>query len=151
MIDRSRRDWKPFKIGQEVLLETRNLKLPYRSKKIAPKRLGPFRITAQVGTRAYRLKLPPGWRIHNVFHASLLTPFKTTDSHGPPYTTPPPDLIAGEEEYEIDYIVNHQKRGRNTQFLVHWKGYPDAKNSWLWERELKNAPDILRDYREKNL
>jgi hypothetical protein len=33
---------------------------------------GPFQILRKVGRVAYELKLPNDWRIHNVFHASLL-------------------------------------------------------------------------------
>ncbi len=64
-----------WKKGQEVWLEAKNLSLPYGSVKLAPRRHGPFRIEEVISPVAYRLRLPPQWTIHPVFHASLLTPY----------------------------------------------------------------------------
>jgi hypothetical protein len=61
----------PFKKNQKVWLDTRNLKINHY-KKIAPKREEPFEIDEVLGPVTYQLKLPESWRIHNVFHATLL-------------------------------------------------------------------------------
>ena len=75
-------DFKPFTLGQKVWLKACNLKTMY-NKKIKPKREGPFPITEVLSLITYRLALPPSWKIHNVFHAILLTPCKQTDVHSP--------------------------------------------------------------------
>jgi len=51
-----------------------------------------------------------------VFHASLLTPYKETDEHGTNFLEPPPELIEGEEEWEVEQILGkcHFGRGKNT-------------------------------------
>ena len=108
MMEQSLWTWKPFEKGEWVWLEARNLKLPYKSKKIALRRLGPFKIIEEVGTHAYCIKLPEQWQQHNVFHISLLSPFKETDAHRPAFVEPPPDLIDREEEWEVEAIVGHQ-------------------------------------------
>jgi len=54
---------------------------------------------------AYQLTLPLSWGIHNVFHASLLLPYKETTAHGPNFERPPPDLIEDVEEYEVETLV----------------------------------------------
>ena len=38
--------------------------------------MGPFFVTKRVGPVAYELELPQTWKIHPVFHTSLLRPFK---------------------------------------------------------------------------
>src|SRR5580693_5520629 len=65
---------QPYKEGERVWLEGTYLKLPYRTMKLAPRRYGPFHITAKISDVAYHLKILEKWKIHNVFHASLLTP-----------------------------------------------------------------------------
>ena len=76
-----------------------------------PKREGPFEITDVLGPVTYRLKLPTSWRIHNVFHATLLKHYKENEVYGENFTKPPPKLLEGEEVYEVEKILNHRKRG----------------------------------------
>jgi len=47
---------------------------------------------------------PHHGKFHPVFHASLLSPYSETPSHGPNFSRPPPDLIDGETEYEVELI-----------------------------------------------
>jgi len=75
--------------------------------KLAPRWYGPFRVATEVSDIAYCLELLSGWKIHNVFHASLLTPYNETQKHGPNFLEPPPDLINGEEEWEVKQIIGH--------------------------------------------
>ena len=91
------------------------------------------------------------WTIHDIFHASLLTPYRKTMTHGPNYTRPLPDLIAGEKEYEVESVVNHRYHGRkhNLQYLIHWKGYPDADNSWELAGQV-HAPRLITAYHRRN-
>jgi hypothetical protein len=100
-----------FTPGDQVWLEAKHLKLPYQAPKLAPKRHGPFTITKKVSPVAYQLQLPLAWTIHDVFHASLLTPYHENSTHGPNYTRPPPDLVEGEAEYEVENVVNHRFHG----------------------------------------
>ena len=73
-----------------------------RPRKLLMKRTGPFEIEKVISRTAYRLRIPQNWKIHPVFHASLLTSYKETMEHGPNFPRPPPDLINGDEEYEVD-------------------------------------------------
>jgi transposase InsO family protein len=138
--------FRTFKKGEKVWLEAKNLKLPYLSKKIAPKRTGPFKITEVISPITYRLALPKGWRIHPVFHSSLLTPFTTTDTHGPAFPTPIPDIIEGEEEYEVEGILKHKRIRGKTHLLVRWKDQPTTEDSWEPEEHLTHAKEALADY-----
>ena len=121
-----------YKIGDQVWLEATHLKLRHQKTKLAPKRYGPFRVLKEISPVAYKLQLPVSWGIHDVFHASLLSSYRETAAHRPNFSQPPPDLIDGEEEYEVECIVNHRRHGRarQLQYLIKWKGYPESDNTW---------------------
>jgi hypothetical protein len=108
MTERASRKFSPWKVGDKVWLEATNLHIPYPSRKLAPKRHGPFEIAQVLSPLVYRLHLPPTWKIHDVFHAHLLSSYRQTETHGPSFLKPPPDVIDNEEEYEVNHIVSHK-------------------------------------------
>ena len=132
-------------------MEGRNLRIDRPSVKLAPKRYGPFKIGKVLSPITYQLILPPQWKIHDVFHVDLLTPYHETELHGPNFTKPPPDLIDGEEEYEVEEILQSRKfgRGRKVQYLVKWKGYPESDNQWVDWDDL-HADEMIADFKKKN-
>ena len=139
-----------YNTGDQVWLEGKNLKFPHQVTKLAPKRYGPFKIIKVISPVAYRLQLPPTWTIHSVFHASLLSPYSETPAHGPNFSQPPPDLISGEEEYEVESIKAHRYLGQNKrlQFLIRWKGYPESDNMWE-PADSVHAPDLVKEYKQR--
>ena len=84
----------------------------------------------------YRLKLPDKWKIHNIFHATLLTLYQENETHGPNYTQPPPDIVDNEPEWEVERIICH-KGTKNIQYEIKWKGYEET--SWEPKDNLSNA------------
>src|SRR6266404_6779268 len=140
-----------FEEGALVWLEGRNIHTSHPTAKLAPKRYGPFPITKVLGPVTYQLQLPEQWTIHPVFHADLLTPYKETEFHGRNFERPLPDLIDGEEEYEVEHIVNSRRFGRRhqVQYLVHWKGYPEADDQWIPWSDL-NTPGLLTEFQKEN-
>ena len=97
----------------------------------------------------YRLELPTRWSIHPVFHIDLLTPYHKTLTHGPNYQRPPPELVDGEEEYEVKNILDsrHFGRGQRLQYLVKWKGYPDSENQWVNKADI-HADEAIAEYND---
>jgi hypothetical protein len=142
-----------FTEGEEVWLEGKNLNLAMGTKKLAPKRYGPFKILKKISSIAYWILLPVQMKIHNVFYIDLLTHFHQTDAYGPSYSRPPPDLINDEEQYKIEEIINircwGRGRGHKTKYLVHWKGYPMSERSWVADGDL-NTPELLSEFLNKN-
>ncbi|KAA0054183.1 Transposon Ty3-G Gag-Pol polyprotein [Cucumis melo var. makuwa] len=131
--DLHRRELK-FRVGDEVYLKLR----PYRQRslarkrceKLAPKFYGPYRIIEEIGEVAYRLNLPPGAIIHNVFHVSQLK-LKLGNSHQVQHV--PPALT---EEFELQVepeavlgIRWNTEIGAN-EWLIKWKGLPDSEATW---------------------
>ena len=68
-----------YKVGDLVLLSTRNLKLKGTPRKLQKRFVGPFRVIETIGEQAYRLSLPDEWKIHPVFYVSLLRDRKAAD------------------------------------------------------------------------
>ena len=123
-----------------------NLKHSEKSRKLLPKWIGPFEVVQVVGPVAYKLKMNPGWRVHPVFHVSLLEPYREDGRVQPP---PPPIEMEGALEYEVESILEHRFRGtRNPKayYKVAWKGYGIEHNSWEPESNVVNAPEIVADY-----
>jgi hypothetical protein len=85
-----------------------------------------------------------------MFHAHLLTLFQETSAHGSNYLRPPPDLIDSIEEHEVEFITRHRLRGRSHQYLVKWKGYPTADNTWEPESNLDHAVELLKEYKDRH-
>jgi hypothetical protein len=140
-----------YKPGEQVWLEVTHLKIHHQKTKLKPKWYGPFKIIKEISSVVYQLRLLMAWRIHNVFHASLLLPYHETTTHGPNFSRPPPELIDREEEYQVERIMGHRKTGRGNklQYLVKWVGYPDSDNTWEPITQV-HAPDLIKDYQRQH-
>ncbi len=147
----SHKSMPKYQQGDLVWLEGRHLRTNQPTAKLAPKRHGPFSIVQVMSPVNYQLKLPTGWRIHDVFHIDLLTPYRETDLHGSNYSRPAPDLIDNEEEYKVEKILDLWQfgRGRKRQYLIKWKGYPDSDNEWVDKRDV-HAPEVIREFETQN-
>jgi hypothetical protein len=140
-----------FKIGDKVWLEGSNLRTEQLTVKLAPKCHGPFPIKKVLSPITYQLTLPLTWKIHDVFHVDLLTPYIKTEFHGPNYMRAPPDLINNEDKYEVEQVLSSRRhgRGRKVQYLVKWKGYPDSDNKWVnWDD--MHADEALEDFKKQH-
>ncbi|KAK0585384.1 hypothetical protein LWI29_027714 [Acer saccharum] len=133
--DRNRTERK-FEVGDWVYLRLQ----PYRQSsvvirrnlKLAPRFFGPYLVLAKIGQVAYRLQLPPGSRIHPVFHVSQLKK-RVGDSVTPssilPHTGPYGQLLV----YPVAILARKMvKRGNQAvaQHLVQWSYTTPADATW---------------------
>jgi len=96
--------------------------------KLGPKFFGPFKVLERIGEVAYRLALPAGARIHDVFHVGLLKQFYGE----PPSQTPSLPLIQhGQVVVEPDNVLRSRLARGKRELLVRWKGAPAAETSWV--------------------
>ena len=63
-------------------------------------------------------------------------------------------IIEGEEEYEVEKILNKRRIRRKEKFLVRWKGYTAEVDTWEDRGNLKNTGKMVeefeREYREED-
>ena len=139
--------YKSYHRGDQVWLEATNLKTTHPTTKLAPKWYEPFKITDKISNTVYKVDIPPRWKIHNKFHAGLLTPYVETELHSKNYSEPPPDIIDGEEEYEVEQIIGSRKTGKKKtlEYKVRWKGYTPAHDSWEPASTIK-ALKLIKQY-----
>ena len=141
--------FEPYQKGDKVWLEGRNLHTTHPSSKLAPRRYGPFPITHVVSCTSYQLKLPPQWELHDVFHTTLLTPYKETALNGQSYQEPAPDLINGQPEWEVESILRVRRRRNQLQFLVRWKGFSEAHDSWEPAKDV-HADELVEEFYKRH-
>jgi hypothetical protein len=75
--NRKWRESPSYAVGQKVWLDAWNLQTEHPSKKLDLRHLGLFEVLAPVpwdshNPSTYRLVLPTSWKVHPVFHISLL-------------------------------------------------------------------------------
>ena len=84
---------------------------------------GPFKISEQVGTNAFRLGT---LRAHPVFNVTALKKYHPNALEGRAPPPPPPITdLDGFTRYIVEKILNHRTVRRQVQFLVKWEGYND--------------------------
>jgi len=139
----------PFQVGDLVWLSRKNISTSRPSAKLDVKRLGPFKILRVVGDSqmAFKLELPHQMRIHPVFHVSLLTPYQANIIPGRRQpTSPPPIIIHGEEEYEVERVLDSRIWYGKLQYYVDWKGYGPHDRTWEPAEGLENAAERVAEF-----
>lgn len=134
--------------GDLVLLSTKHINLTHQpSKKLSSKFIGPFRVQEAVGAQAYRLILPPHYRIHNVFHVSLLERWKSRA--GQDDNTQPPEVTQeGEEVWEVEKILGKRTKKGQLQYWLRWKGYDESWDTWTPASDFQNMDDLIQEFEQ---
>ena len=75
-----RKEAPPYSVGDLVMLNGKNIRTQRAAKKLDAKLFGPFKVVrlVQQGGQSVELELPQRWRVHNIFHTSLIKPCRTS-------------------------------------------------------------------------
>jgi len=133
-----------YAVGDQVWLSTVHLQLD-GPRKLQDRYIGPYSIQERIGRVAYRLDLPPSLDVHPVFHVSLLRPHKA-DTLNRPAIAWGPTYVDGEEQYEVEAILDVTGDSRNRRYLIHWKGYPREGATWEKEANLAGCKAKLKAF-----
>jgi len=123
-VDRHRGEVEEYRVGDLVLLSTKDLKYQMvgrRTEKLTERFVRPYKVKSIVLTNAIELELPSTVKIHSVVNVSRVRRY-TSQVEGQKKEMPQPVVIKGEEEWEVEKIMNKRwVRGRD-KYLVRWKG-----------------------------
>ena len=97
------------------------------NQKLAPRYYGPFQVLERVGKVAYRLKLPPKARIHDVFHVVFL---KKHNGAPPAEIMPLPAIAHGRALPTPAAVSRAKPNGHSWDILVQWVGRGPAEATW---------------------
>jgi hypothetical protein len=57
----------------------------------------------------------------------------------------PSSVVDGADEYKIERILDHCDNARGCQYLVHWLGYPDTDDEWIYEGHI-DVQELIDQY-----
>lgn len=146
--DKKHRDIPPLLPGSLVLLDAKGIETQSPSHKLDNRRHGPFEITEQIGELAYRLKLPPEWKIHDVFNISKLTPFRIPN-FPTQFSTPQFPILSIEHDKTLQKIILHKDLRNKIYYLTLLSGDNPEDARWIPHEELFVIPDpdkVLQSY-----
>jgi len=151
-----------IEVSDLVMLNAKKIRTKRRSKKLSPKLDGPFKVLERKASRAYKLEISWRWKIHPVFHVSLLEPYRTSNRPNREQRTRDPENIAGYLEWEVERIIKSESisyprkvRGRNKrmkelQYFVKWEGCEEDENSWEPREGMKNEQEEVERFDRQN-
>jgi len=89
-------------------------------------------------------------RIHNTFHISLPEGYQDDKFSSQRAQPPPPIIIEGEPEYEVEQIIDSRLHYGKLQYRAKWTGYPPEHHKvWYPYRDFENAGIAKQQFHQK--
>jgi len=58
-------------------------------------------------------------------------------------------MIEGEEEFEMEKILNKRIIRGKEKFLVYWKGYTVEEDTWEGRENLRNTEELVKEFEKE--
>jgi len=149
--NRKRSNIVEYRVRDLVMLSTKDLKYQMagrRMEKLTERFVGPYKVKKVVSLNTIKLELPSTVKIYPVVNVSRVCKY-VGQVKGQKKEQPLPVIIEGEEEWEVERILNKQWiRGKN-KFLVRWKGFTAESNIWEGRENLKNAKEAIKEFEKE--
>ena len=149
--NRKQGEREEYRIEDLVLLSMKDLKWQMkgrRSEKLTEHFVGPYKVKGVVSSNAIELKLPKSIKIYSVVNVSRVQLYKP-QVEGQKKIPLKPVIIEGEEEFEIEKILNKRTVKGKEKFLVRWKGYIAEEDTWKNRENLKNTKELVKEFERK--
>jgi len=150
--DRRQGKGEEYKVGDLVLLSTKDLKWQMegrRSEKLTECFVGPYKVKGIVSSNAIELELPNSIKIHPVVNVSRVRLYKSQVKRQKKIP-PKPVIVEGEEEFEVEKILNKKTVRGKEKFLVRWKGYMAGEDTWENRENLENAKELVEEFEREH-
>jgi len=118
--DRKRAEVEEYKVGDLVMLSTRDLKYQIvgrRMEKLMERFVRPYKVKKIVSTNTVELELPNTIKIHPVVNVSRIRRY-IEQVEGQKREQPAPVIIKEEEKWEVERILNKQQVRGKDKYLV---------------------------------
>ena len=152
-----------YKDDDLVMISGKNISTRRPSRKFDHKLHGPFKIVKCLSRSAVRIELPKRWKIHDVFHVSLLEPYRQATVSGREVLDlrkvleESDDVIPSDEYLPAkihDSARKRRKRKLQICYWVEWEGYPEARD-FTWEpyehlHDSVRAHQLLVQFHQEN-
>ena len=161
--DRKARQQPDIKVGDLIRLNGKNIRTKRPTKKLSLRLHGPFKVLeVKKGERAFKLEISPRWKIHPVFHVSLLEPNRGSVREEREHPPRESEDIEGDLEWEVERIVKSEvitytrrvgRRNRTfkeLRYFVKWKGCAEDENTWEPPEGLINAREVVDRFHRQN-
>ena len=168
---KSKKTAPPFKTGDLVMLNGKNVRTRRAAKKLNVKLFGLFKVVKLVDKSgmSVELELPKRWLVHNVFHTSLLEPYHVpaTRLNPPPITVTDRSYVDrfgmehvvgydvggqhGPEDFQVEEIMGSEYSiGRKkVLYLIKWKGYPE-QSEWTEETSEHLPRALIQEFHKRH-
>jgi len=149
--DRKRSDIEEYKVGDLVMLSTKDLKYQMvgrRTEKLTERFVSPYKIKKVVSSNAVELELPSTVKIHLVVNVSRVRKY-VGQVEGQKKKQPASVIIEGKEEWEVEKILNKRRVREKDKFLVRWKGFIVESDTWKGRENLKNVKEAIKEFKKE--
>jgi len=132
-----------------VWLSSRHLRTERACRKLDDKFLVPFEVIKNFGTHTYLLKFPKSIKHQPVVHVSEIESASNDPLPRQVHVTPPSVVINGEEEWEVEEVMDSRRGFGKLEYNMKWVG--DEKATWHLAGDLKHVADMVELFHQKYL